>query len=60
MAVNNQNYTLTIQNISSGEVTELFTQYNSKLETSFLDWNSTYSWDVRSYEWKNFFEEIKK
>ena len=31
-----------------------------KLKLQVKTINSTYSWDVRSYEWKNFFEEIKK
>ncbi len=31
-----------------------------KLKLQVKAVNSTYSWDVRSHEWKNFFEEIKK
>ena len=31
-----------------------------KLELQSHSINSTYSWDVRSLEWKNFFEEARK
>ena len=43
---NTQSYVLSIQNISSGETTEIISPHNSNLVTNFMDWNSTYNWSI--------------
>jgi hypothetical protein len=41
-----ESYLLSIQNISSGETTEIISPHNSNLVTNFMDWNSTYNWSI--------------
>ena len=43
---NTESYVLSIQNISSGETTEIISPHNSNLVTNFMDWNSTYNWSI--------------
>ena len=43
---NTESYVLSIQNISSGEITEIISPHNSNLVTNFMDWNSTYNWSI--------------
>ena len=47
---NTENYLISIQNISSGETTEIISPHNSNLVTNFIDWNSTYHWSICGHD----------
>ena len=41
-----ESYQFTIQNMGTGEGSQLNISQNSVLLTEFLDWNSTYNWSI--------------